>query len=107
MVEVGVGYNTDLKKTQSLLLTSLSTTPDLIPFNSHGSAQAPTAPEVFVMGFGDSAINFSCRCWLPADNWFQRTSNLRIQIKEALDEAGVEIPFPQRVVTVKKASDGL
>lgn len=104
IIGVGVGYDSDLKKTQSLLLSCLESTPDLIPFDANGPSQAPSAPEVYVMSFDDSAINFSCRCWLPADNWFQRASDLRIQIKAALDEAGVEIPFPQRVVTMKAKS---
>jgi len=59
-------------------------------------------PEVFVMSFGDSSVNFNCRVWLPSDKWFARASALRIDIFEALGKANIEIPFPQRVVTMKK-----
>ncbi|RKQ69445.1 small conductance mechanosensitive channel [Litorimonas taeanensis] len=101
VIEIGVAYETDLKQAQTLLLETLQNTPELIPFTTDGVSQAPSAPEVYVMAFGDSAINLSCRCWLPADDWFRRTSDLRMDIKSALDKANIEIPFPQRVVTMK------
>lgn len=100
MIDIGVAYDTDLKQAQELLLHTLSNTADLLSFET---GQAPTAPEVYVMSFGDSSINFSCRCWLPADDWFKRVSNLRMEIKTTLDKANIEIPFPQRVVTMKES----
>ena len=96
IVDIGVGYGTNLDTTRQLLLNLIANHPDLIE-------NAQTPPEVYVMGFGDSAINFSCRCWLPGDNWLQRITDLRIAIKSALDEAGVEIPFPQRVIHMAKS----
>jgi len=90
---IGVGYDSDLQKTKELLLNVMRSTSDIM--------NLPTPPECYVMNFGDSAITVSCRCWLPADNWLLRASNLRIAIKEALDKEGIDIPFPQRVVTTK------
>lgn len=90
---IGVGYNSDLKKTKALLLEVMQSAPDIL--------NLPTPPEVYVMNFGESSITVSCRCWLPSDNWLLRASNLRIAIKGALDREGVEIPFPQRVVTTR------
>jgi small conductance mechanosensitive channel len=104
IVDIGVAYDTDLKHTQSLLLSCLEKTPDLLTYNETGHSPAPSAPEVYIMNFGDSAITLSCRCWLPADNWLQRMSDLRTTIKSTLDEAGIDIPFPQRVVTMKEKS---
>ncbi|MGB3456308.1 MAG: mechanosensitive ion channel family protein [Litorimonas sp.] len=101
IVEIGVAYDTDLDAARALLLDVLAQQPDMIPHDPTGvlgAAGAPTPPEVYVMGFGDSAINLSCRCWLPGDNWLMRASNLRMSIKRALDGADIEIPFPQRVV---------
>lgn len=98
IVEIGVGYGTDLDTVQSLLLKVLGEQPDLVE-------NAPTAPEVYVMSFGDSAINLSCRCWLPGDNWLKRASDLRVSIKRALDQNGIDIPFPQRVVHMAKSAE--
>lgn len=104
IVNIGVGYETDLKQAQALLLSCLEATPDLLAFNETGHSPAPSAPEVYIMNFGDSAITISCRCWLPADNWFDRMSELRMRIKSTLDDANIDIPFPQRVVTMKEKS---
>lgn len=93
METIGVGYGSDLKKTQEIVLNILNNVSDVKQF--------PTPPECYVMNFGDSAITISCRCWIPADNWLQRTSDIRIAIKTAFDKEGIEIPFPQRVVTTK------
>ena len=92
---IGVGYDSDLQKTKALLLEVMHNTPDMM--------EQPSPPECYVTSFGESAIMMSCRCWLPSDDWMLRTSNLRIAIKEALDKAGVDIPYPQRVVTTKTA----
>ncbi|GLQ20562.1 mechanosensitive ion channel family protein [Algimonas porphyrae] len=104
IVDIGVGYDTDLKAARQLLLDLIGAHPGVIPFDESGTG-APTPPEVYVMGFGDSAINLSCRCWLPGDQWLQRMTDLRVAIKSALDDAGVEIPFPQRVVHMAKTPE--
>lgn len=98
IIEIGVGYGTDLSEARELLLEVLSQQEGLIE-------NAATPPEVYVMSFGDSAINLSCRCWLPGDSWLMRTTTLRVAIKTALDNGGIEIPFPQRVVHMAK-TDG-
>ena len=90
---IGVGYESDLQKTKQLLLGVMGAAPDMM--------NEPSPPECYVTNFGESAIIISCRCWLPADQWMLRTSNLRIAIKETLDKEGIDIPYPQRVVTTK------
>ena len=112
IVEIGVGYGTDLDRAREVLLGVLESQPGLIPYRAPDDIppaiidgelppSAPTPPEVYVMAFADSAILVSCRCWLPADGWLGRTSSLRMDIKRALDDAGIEIPFPQRVVHMR------
>ncbi|MDA8887586.1 mechanosensitive ion channel family protein [Hellea sp.] len=87
---IGVGYESDLKKTQEILLNVLEAAP--------GVKGGDLKPECYIASFGDSAIMVSCRCWVPADQWMKRTSDLRIEIKEALDKSKIEMPFPQRVL---------
>ena len=94
--DIGVSYDTDLRQAQSVMMDVLSSAEDRI------IAEGVSPPEVFVMNFGDSSVNFNCRVWLPSDKWFARASALRIDIFEALGKADIEIPFPQRVVTMKK-----
>lgn len=94
-IDIGVSYDTDLRRAQSLILDILNAAPDRI------LDESISPPEVFVMNFGDSAIDLNCRVWLPSDRWFHRASDLRIEIFEALGKANIEIPFPQHVVTMK------
>ena len=96
IVEIGVSYDADLNKTKELLLDVMRDNPI--------SLQLPTPPECYVMSFGDSSMNLSCRCWMPAADWLRNASDMRIALKSALDEAGIDIPFPQRVVTTRTAT---
>lgn len=92
-VDIGVGYDTDLKFAQDLLIQVMSANDKVYT--------EPTPPECYVTSFGESAINLSCRCWLPAAEWAQNTSDIRIALKTALDQANIEIPYPQRVIKNK------
>lgn len=94
VLTIGVGYDTDLRDAKRIMLEVLDGATDRVRDDT------TPGPECYVMAFGDSSINFECRVWLPASDWFARSSELRIQIKEALDAANIEIPFPQRVVTM-------
>jgi small conductance mechanosensitive channel len=95
-LDIGVSYDTDLRQARAVIIDTLAAAKDRV------LETAPTPPEAFVVNFGDSSVNFNCRVWLPGDAWFARTSELRIEIFEALGNANIEIPFPQRVVTMKK-----
>lgn len=94
IMNLGVGYDTDLEKAKALLIDTMRA--------QSVTLELPEPPLVFVMEFGDSAITLSARVWLPAADWLLNASNMRIAIKKTLDEAGIEIPFPQRVVTTRK-----
>lgn len=94
VINVGVSYDTDLEATRTLLIETMQ--------SQAFTKELPEPPLVFVMDFADSAIILSARAWLPAADWLANTSTMRIAIKKALDDAGVEIPFPQRVVTNRK-----
>ncbi len=90
---IGVGYEADLKKAQKILLNVMQQAPDVL--------EEPSPPQCYVNDFKDSDIELSCRCWLPADGWSQRASDLRIEMKAALDKAKIDIPYPQRVIINK------
>lgn len=93
IVDIGVSYEADLPKVKALLLQTMNDNPLV--------QQMPTPPECYVMSFGDSAMTISSRCWMPAADWLKNASDMRIALKAALDGAGVEIPFPQRVINTK------
>jgi potassium efflux system protein len=68
---------------------------------AHPQVLHDPAPRAFFTGFGDSSINYEMRAWTDDfGQWFQIHSELAASLYTALQEAGWEIPFPQRVVRV-------
>ncbi len=55
-------------------------------------------PVVLAKEFASDGVTLEVRAWTPGSTWFILYSNLAKLVKDALDEAGIEIPFPQRVV---------
>jgi small-conductance mechanosensitive channel len=90
VIPVGVAYGTKPRKVLDILEGLASAHPEVL--------RVPE-PAVFFMGFGESSLNFSLRVWVGHfERGFQVSSDLAVAIQEALEEAGIEIPFPQRVV---------
>jgi small conductance mechanosensitive channel len=85
---LGVSYDTDLDAAQELILETVRGLDEVV--------EEP-APQAFVHEFGDSSINYAVRFWHEspiATEWRVRDEAAR-SLKRALDDAGVEIPFPQ------------
>ena len=57
-------------------------------------------PEPFIQvnNLGDFSVDFLVRVWVPASDYFGYQADMKRRVKEALDDAGVEIPFPTRTV---------
>jgi potassium-dependent mechanosensitive channel len=65
------------------------------------------APRAFFTSFGDSTINYELRAWTDdIGQWAQIHSELAAAVYTALQGAGLEIPFPQRVVRVLRDGPG-
>jgi len=92
---IGVSYDTDLKQAKDILL-------DVIKNNQY--AFDDPAPQVVVTELGDSAVNLSVRATTSLDNFWTMNEELIISCKKALDDAGIEIPFPQRDLHVYQRS---
>jgi small-conductance mechanosensitive channel len=69
------------------------------------------SPSVFVNDLGDSSVNITVRIWAPVNEWFGIKTRILWNIKQSLEENGIEIPLPQRVVRIqtnaKKAPEEL
>jgi len=92
--DIGVSYDADLRKAKAILL-------DIIHKNEH--AFMDPAPDVVVTNLGDSAINLSIRVTTNNENFWTMQEQLIINCKEALDKAGIEIPFPQADIHFKRS----
>ncbi len=85
---IGVGYGEDIKKTKEVLMRVLT---------SNSQVLQDPAPSVNVMELADSSVNFAVRPFCkPEDYWdvyFATYENCKL----ALDDAGIEIPYPHQV----------
>lgn len=59
------------------------------------------SPSVFVNELGESSVNITVRIWAPVSEWFGIKTRLLWNIKKTLEENGIEIPYPQRVLHIK------
>lgn len=85
---VGVDYGSDIKKTKEVLLEMLKANPKVL--------QDP-APSVNVEELADSSVNLAVRPYCkPEDYWDVFFATVEGS-KEALDNAGIEIPYPHEV----------
>ena len=55
------------------------------------------------MRYSDSSVNLYVRIWLKAADYWPAKFDLTKAFKEALDAAGISIPFPQRDVHLFEA----
>jgi small-conductance mechanosensitive channel len=89
-IDVGVGYDSDLRQVEKTLLS--------VAEENHALAEKPL-PRVRVRSFGDSAINFQLLVWVQDPRHRGReTHNLLKMIHIAFQERGIEIPYPKRDV---------
>jgi small conductance mechanosensitive channel len=85
-VDVGTEYSADLRATRAVLEQAVTDAEGVLP---------EPAPQVYLKELGDNSINWAVRVWaLTPDFWAVR-ERVTQQIKEALDDAGIGIPFPQ------------
>lgn len=91
---VQVGYDTDLEQAQALMLEAARGQPRVI------GDEADSLPRVFLKDFADNGIVLELAVWIRDAGEGQ--NNLRSDINWAIwrgfKAAGIEIPFPQRVV---------
>ncbi|WP_277960844.1 mechanosensitive ion channel domain-containing protein [Pseudomonas sp. RIT-To-2] len=88
--DIGVDYEADLQKAREILL-DLAKDPRVL--------ESP-APEAVVSNLGDSAITVSLRLWVNTSDLGGVTNLINAEIRDRLRAAGIDIPFPQRVVRV-------
>ncbi|UCG61832.1 MAG: mechanosensitive ion channel family protein [Candidatus Zixiibacteriota bacterium] len=91
-IDVGVSYESDMTLVRQVMLDEASKHPQVL---------SEPAPFFRFLEFADSSLNVSMFCRVPdvLDQWLVG-SELRQQILERFRKEGIEIPFPQRVVTM-------
>ncbi len=92
-VAVGVSYAADIDKTRDVLMQAARSVP--------GGLSDPE-PAIWLSDLGDSAVNWSVRVWAKSDDFGDVKQATIRAVKNALDDAGIEIPFPQMDIRLTK-----
>jgi small conductance mechanosensitive channel len=87
-LKFGVSYDADIKETKNVLASIV---------NNHPLILKDPAPVVLLVELADSSINFAVRSWVESANYWSVYTDVLEQTKEALDAAGIEIPYPHQV----------
>ncbi|TNE73353.1 MAG: mechanosensitive ion channel family protein [Gammaproteobacteria bacterium] len=85
---IGVSYNSDPKQVIHVIRQVLQ---------QQGVSEA-REPLVGIDHFGDSSINFGVRFWVPTKQFHETRFRVNNALFEAIGQAGITIPFPQREV---------
>ena len=89
-IEVGVMYSADMAEVNEVLLAAAR--------DADGVLDDPP-PMVAFDGFGDSSINFKVFVWFESTgDYFGTQMRTATSIKQHLDDAGIDIPFPIRTL---------
>ena len=90
---IGVGYDDDIKLVKETLEEIL---------NSDERILKDPAAAVALGELADSSVNFNVRPWVKTEDYWAVRSDLLEKIKITFDEKGINIPYPQMDIHVKK-----
>ncbi len=89
---VGIAYGADISVAKRVILDVVKANKDVL---------TDIEPTIEVLAMGDSSVNLVVRPWSATADYWKVFYALNHSIKEALDAAGIEIPFPQMDVHTK------
>lgn len=91
-ITVGISYDADIRQAKEVLQNLLNNDPKTLKDKDL---------MVYVSALADSSVNLGVRCWFDNSEYWAGMWRLNENIKYALDEAKISIPYPQMDVHVK------
>ena len=95
-LSIGISYGANIKKAMDAITDLCSSNPKVLK---------DPAPYVGVIEYGDSSINLTVRPWCKTGDYWDVFFAINEQMKPALDNKGITIPFPQRDVHLFQHKD--
>lgn len=90
-LDVGVEYGTPAQQVIDLLVKVAK---------SNQRVFSDPEPRAFFINFGDSALEFKLWTWVDINYGYSIRSELAVAVQEALKQAEIGVPFPQRDVHI-------
>ncbi len=90
---VGISYEADIRTAKEILGRVAGEEPARL---------AEEEPVVYVDTLGASSVDIGVRVWVNADDYWQAKWRMTENIKYALDESGIEIPYQKLDVQIKQ-----
>jgi small conductance mechanosensitive channel len=87
-IPFNVGYSANLKQARAVIAGVAA---------AHERVLPDPLPWTGVTDLLDSAVEVTLQAWVGVDDWWQVKADLTQGVKEALDAAGIELPFPHQV----------
>lgn len=101
IIEVGVGYSSDLEQAMTIMRDEIVKHPLLIDQRTDEQIRdnAPIVP-VRVTALGDSSITLRAWAWANSSaDGFVLQCDSYVNLKRRFDAAGIDLPFPQRTIS--------
>lgn len=95
-ITVGIGYGDSLPLALNVLKEIMMQEPMILK---------DPAPEVLVTELADSSVNLTLRYWTTSEDYWPAYWTVKARLKPAIEGAGLNIPFPQRVITFVNAPE--
>ncbi len=92
-IVVGIGYDDDISVAFDAIKTVLDADDRMIRLDDK-------KPQVMVSNLGESSIDIIIRFWTASSDYWATKWDITKTVKEALDEKGITIPYPQRTITM-------
>jgi small-conductance mechanosensitive channel len=93
-IKLGVAYGSDVQKVKALLEDICRANPKVLP---------EPVPNAYLLNFGEYNLEFliTCRVGDWREQWIV-AEQIRLEILRRFKEEGIEIPYPQSVIWMKK-----
>ncbi|MCM8794358.1 MAG: mechanosensitive ion channel family protein [Candidatus Omnitrophica bacterium] len=94
---VGISYSDDPQKAIEAIRKVLG---------QFSQIAAQPAPHLGLKEFGDSSLNIEMRYWVPTRQYYPTLYAVNLAVHQALKQAGISIPFPQRDLHIISQTNG-
>lgn len=94
-LNIGVGYAADIDHTRSVLESAVGQVDQILD---------NPAPAIILSELGASSVNWIVQVWVNSSDFGTVKQGLLRAIKNSLDAAGIEIPFPQMDVHLRQTN---